>query len=158
MNEGVGIGPGHLEEKIAVSEKRRRFGRRRRDRGNGVARRRPQRPVSRHDRRLGEQPRKRGAALLGKPVSHHREADVSTGRKTSHRLLGVGAELSVQDRVDVFATDAAPFHLTAVAFLGEKRLATEAPSRLDDGVLERQMLERVERIVMDERRDRTLSR
>jgi hypothetical protein len=63
-----------------------------------------------------------------------------------------------EHRLDVLRTDAARRQLVAIARLGEERLAPQAFTSVLDRLFERQMLEGVQRVVMDEDADGALSR
>ena len=68
------------------------------------------------------------------------------------------AELEPEERLDVASENAAGRQLVTVSPLGQERLASEPLCGELDGLLEWQVLERVQRIVMDEDADRTLRR
>ena len=73
------------------------------------------------------------------------------------RSRGV-AELLAEQRLDVPGANPARGQLVAIPRLGEERLAPQLLRRLFDRLFERQVLVRVQRVVMDEDADRSLRR
>jgi len=105
---------------------------------------------------LLENPRQLAAGGLRDAMEDDRAPEVEAGAGAGDVGGASGAELFAQERLHVARADAARGELVAVPGLGEIGGAAEAGAGLLDGVLEGAVLERVERVVMDEDADRPL--
>ena len=117
----------------------------------------------RAQRRLPEISRQ--IALLGAPQDrggvkfpHARRHHGSAQRMPAQAREDEGIRLAVENRVDILQVDAAARQLGPVGRFGHIGFGAEQMGRLDHGLLEGQMLERVQSVVMDENADRTLHR
>ena len=69
-----------------------------------------------------------------------------------------GPQVLLQHLLELGEADPAPRQLLAIAVLAQKRLAAEDARRLLDRLVERQVLEGVQRVMVDEDGDRSLCR
>jgi hypothetical protein len=83
-------------------------------------------------------------------VTEHHQAYSRTRRPAPDSLRCTGAEVFFHDLFEIVVEDAEPPQLLPVFLFGEERFAPKEGARLDDGLFERQMLEGVERIVVNE--------
>ena len=79
-------------------------------------------------------------------------------RRPRHRSRRAGAELFDEQRLDVSGENAARRQLVAIPRLGQERLAPQPFGGVLDRLFERQVLERVQRVVVDEDADGALRR
>jgi hypothetical protein len=91
-------------------------------------------------------------------VEHHRAPEVEPIAGASHALACARAELFDKQSLDILRANPARRELVAIADLRQKRLAPQALRGVFDGVFERQMLEGVQRVVVNEDADRALRR
>jgi hypothetical protein len=91
-------------------------------------------------------------------MQHDCPPEVEAGADAGHIVDGGGAQLLGDEAVDVLGTNAARCELLAVSRLAEKRLAPQSRAGVLDGLLEREVLEGVQRVVVDEDADRPLRR
>ena len=87
-----------------------------------------------------------------------RHPEVKPGAQETQQLIRPIAQVLDQNRFDIFLQDPAARQLSAIAFFGQVRMAAERRCSLQHGFLKWQVLERVQRIVVDEGRDRPLRR
>ncbi len=91
-------------------------------------------------------------------MEHDRAPQIEPRADAGDVVGSAGAELEPHERVHVTRENAAGGELVAVSRFGEERFASEPLARELDGFLERQLLERVQRVVMNEDADRPLRR
>ncbi len=105
---------------------------------------------------LFEDPRELPPGRVRNAVQHHGAPEVEP-RAGSRDILARGVpQFLAQQRVDVAGADAAGGELVAIARLGEERLASQLDGGTLDRLLERQVLERMQRVVMNEDADGAL--
>ena len=91
-------------------------------------------------------------------MQHEGPPQIEAGADARHIALTQNPQLVAEQRVHVPGQDAAGRELVAVSRFGQKRFAPQLLRGAFNGLFERQMLERVQRIVVDEDADRTLRR
>ena len=124
--------------------------------GSGV--RRHIGPKPRQRRGFFQDPRELSAGRARNAMQHDGAPEIEAGADASHITRAAGAQLFVEQRLDVLGENAARRQLVPVTRLFQERLASELGRRLLHRVLERQVLEGVQRIVVDEDADGTLGR
>ena len=154
------------DEQVAVPDARRsrRRSRRRRRRGfrscDGLAARLPERHIiaAGDGVRLAQEPRERVASRLWDPVLQEGPPQYAPRQPRHDGLRRARPERLSKHRVEVALEDAPAAQLVTVRVLREERLAAEQPPRAHDRLLEGLVLERVQRVVVDEDADRPLRR
>jgi hypothetical protein len=104
---------------------------------------------------LFEQPRERVAGRARVAEGEELLRDLAPRRAERDDVIGV-AQIGIEHAVEIVARDAAARELALVLRFGEEGLAPEQRRAAHDGLLEGQILERVERVVVDEDGDRAL--
>ena len=74
------------------------------------------------------------------------------------RERSLGPKILTQNRIEIVEPDTPAGQLFPIPMFGQKGLTAEHARPLDDRLLEREVLERVQRVVVNEDRDRALSR
>ena len=115
-------------------------------------------PKSGQRRRFFEDPRELPAGRGRNAVQHDRPPEIEAGPDARHILRAPRAEVFVEQRLDVPGENAARRQLVAIPRLGQVRLALQPFGGVLDRLFERQVLERVQRVVVDEDADRALRR
>jgi hypothetical protein len=91
-------------------------------------------------------------------VQHYRTPDITPGTNAGHVARTSGAQLVVDQRLDVPGENTAGRQLVAISRFGKERLTTQPLGGMLHRLFERQVLERVQRIVVDENADGALRR
>ena len=91
-------------------------------------------------------------------MQHDGPPEIETRSDARDVLRRAGAELIDEQRLDVPGANTAGRQLVAIARLGQERFAPEPRRGMFDRLFERQVLERVQRVVVDEDADRSLRR
>jgi hypothetical protein len=112
----------------------------------------------RESRRLLERPGQLVAGRRRNPVQHHRRPEIEAPSRSGDVFGAARAELRLDQRRHVLRENPSRRELVPVARFREERFASQPHRRTFDRVLERQVLERVERVVVDEDADRALRR
>ena len=86
----------------------------------------------------------------------HRHPQTEPGAQKAEHHVGLFTQVFRQDRGEFFLTNPSRDEALAVMLFGEKRLAAMRFLALPQPLLKRQILERVQRVVMHEDRDRAL--
>jgi hypothetical protein len=94
----------------------------------------------------------------GNPVQHEGAPQILPGTHVRDGIRGGSPQLLRQQRVDILRENATGRQLLAVSGFRQKRLAPETVRRERDRVFEREVLECVQRVVVDEDADRALGR
>ena len=105
-----------------------------------------------------EDPRELPPYCFGNAVQRDRPPQVEARSDIRDSLFGAGAQLFEEDRLDVPWPNAAGRQLVAVSGLRQVRLAPQVHRRMFDRLFERQVLEGVQRVVVDENADGSLGR
>ena len=82
--------------------------------------------------------------------------EIEAGSGSSDAMRPPVAQLFGEERLDVRGQDAARRQLVAIPRFGQVRLASQPHGGLLDRLFERQVLQRVQRVVVDEDADRPL--
>src|SRR6185369_3970367 len=96
------------------------------------------------------QPGERAPTRGRDSVEHDATPQIDAPADVDDRLVSARPEILREDELDVLRENASGCDLGAVARFREERLAVELAGGALDGILERQVLERVQRVVMDE--------
>jgi hypothetical protein len=85
----------------------------------------------------------------------HPNGQASTTQKS---FIGPGTEILAKNRFEILRPNTSPGEFALKPLIREERLATEDLAPGNDPLFKRKMLERVQRVVMNERSDRPLRR
>ena len=92
----------------------------------------------------------------GDTVQHDRTPEIAPRTGAGHLARSSGAKLVIDQRLHVLGKNAAGRQLVAISRLRKEGFTTQLLCGVLDRLFERHVLERVQRIVMDENTDRTL--
>ena len=105
---------------------------------------------------LAQHPLERRATRRAHRIAENPELEVQARNQPGDRLSRATAELLREDRAQIGLEDASARQLPPVLCFVQERLAPEELRRLDHRRLERQVLVRMQRVVVDEGRYRSL--
>ena len=105
-----------------------------------------------------EDPRELPARRGRNAVQHDGPPEIEAGSDASHIPRAAGAQLFDEQRLDVPGENAARRQLVAIPRLGQERFAPQPFGGALDRLFERQVLEGVQRVVVDEDADGALRR
>ena len=108
--------------------------------------------------RLRHEPIQLAAVAAAERMLQHRQPQFEPGGEPAHARAGRGAEVALQHRVQLREKDPPARQFLAVTILREIRLASKDRRAAQQRLVEGLMLERMQRIVVDEHADRPLRR
>jgi hypothetical protein len=107
---------------------------------------------------FGDHPAQLGARRRAQRMLQHYQPQVETRSQKSDQVVGPFVEVFHQHGDQIFLLDAPACQFAAVAFFSQEGLATVDSLRLQQGFVETEVLEGVERVVMNKHRNRSLGR
>ena len=91
-------------------------------------------------------------------IAKHRETEAAAAAKSEHRLVGSWPQIFSQYCLQIGELDSAAFQFLAIAVFAQIRLTAEDLRSLLYTLIEGEVLERMERVVVDKDVDRSLGR